>query len=193
MACANARASGGADPLTTRGGARLCMLDDDVIHHILQRLCDGALVVALTCTHLRDAVHKHSGTHRIESNASHVCAAMPQDPPPLRGASCATRTLYGMHHLGCACAPPSPRRRSHLWGVCSGRLTWAVPLHLYAKQPRRGVKWRSWRTRTSLVGRGVTRAHVLPGTATSTPWCTHTCAAVRGRRRRVDMRPPAGR
>ena len=193
MACANARASGGADPLTTRGGTRLCMLDDDIIHHIFQRLCDGALVVALTCTSLRDAVHKHSGTHRIESNASHVCV-QPHPECPSEGPLCAPPApCTACITLAVPAHPPSPRRRSHLWGVCSGRLTWAVTLHLYAKQPRHGVKWRSWRTRTSLVGRGVTRAHVLPGTATSTPWCTHTCAAVRGRRRRVDMRPPAGR
>ena len=114
MACANARASGGADPLTTRGGTRLCMLDDDVINHIIQRLCDGALVVALTCTRLRDAVHKHSGTHRIESNASHVC--VPEDllrrgplcAPPAPCTACITLAVP---------APPSPRAGGHIFGA----------------------------------------------------------------------------
>jgi hypothetical protein len=193
MACANARASGGADPLTTRGGTRLCMLDDDIIHHILERLSDGALVVALTCTHLRDAVHQHSGTHRIESNASHVCVCSPAQDPPQRGL-CVRHKHRVRHASPWLCLrPPSPRRRSHLRGVWFGRLTWAVPPHLYAKQPRHRVKWRSWRTRTSLVGRGVMRAHVPPGTVTSTPWSTRTFTAVPGRRRRVDMRPPTGR
>ena len=122
MACANARASGGADPLTTRGGTRLCMLDDDVINHIIQRLCDGALVVALTCTRLRDAVHKHSGTHRIESNASHVC--VPEDPPPSE--RLCVRHPHLVRHASpwlCLRPPVSPQAVTSL-----GRLLWALDM-----------------------------------------------------------------
>jgi hypothetical protein len=69
------------EALTTQGsggggGAHLCTLDDDVMRHILQRLHDGMFAVAMSCARLRDAVHEHLGTHRIESDSSHVCATL---------------------------------------------------------------------------------------------------------------------
>ena len=140
MACANARASGGADPLTTRGGTRLCMLDDDIIHHILERLSDGALVVALTCTHLRDAVHQHSGTHRIESNASHVCVCSPAQHPPQRGLCVCHKHRVPYASLSLSLRPPSPRRRSPPRRVGLALVTGSVPSSIYEAEPPHGHK-----------------------------------------------------